>query len=80
MNLNRNKRSIALISRIGSGREAFYDLVKTADVVVENHCPGVTTRLGIDYDTLSEIKPGLIYASISGLGRRAPGPIGQDLI
>jgi len=72
MNLNRNKRSIALDLKNQYGREAFYELVKTADVVVENYRPGVTARLGIDYETLSEIKPGLIYASISGFGQTGP--------
>jgi crotonobetainyl-CoA:carnitine CoA-transferase CaiB-like acyl-CoA transferase len=72
MNLNRNKRSIALDLKSPSGREVFYELVKTADVVVENYRPGVTMRLGIGYDTLKKIKPELIYASISGFGQTGP--------
>jgi crotonobetainyl-CoA:carnitine CoA-transferase CaiB-like acyl-CoA transferase len=72
MNLNRNKRSIALDLKNPSGREVLYKLVKTADVVVENYRPGVTARLGIGYETLKEIKPDLIYASISGFGQTGP--------
>ncbi len=47
-------------------------LVKTADVLVENARPGVAKRLGMDYDTLSEVNPRLIYASISGFGQTGP--------
>lgn len=72
MNLNRNKRSVALDLKTPSGREVFYKLVKTADVVVENYRPGVTARLGINYERLKEIKPDLIYASISGFGQTGP--------
>ena len=67
--LNRNKRSIALNLKTDSGRKVFYELVKTADILVENGRPGVMTRLKADYDTLSKINPRLIYASISGFGQ-----------
>lgn len=70
--LNRNKRSIVLDLRSADGRADFLRLIETADVLVENYRPGVTTRLGIDYDTLRELNPGLIYASISGFGQTGP--------
>jgi formyl-CoA transferase len=72
LNMNRNKRSVVLDLKTLSGRTAFYELVKTADVMVENYRPGVVKRLGIDYDTLRAINPGLIYASISGFGQTGP--------
>jgi crotonobetainyl-CoA:carnitine CoA-transferase CaiB-like acyl-CoA transferase len=71
-NLNRNKRSFALNLKSKSAREVFYDLVMTSDVLLENYRPGVTKRLGIDYETLSKFNPGLIYASISGFGQTGP--------
>lgn len=71
-NLNRNKRSFALNLKISAGREVFYRLVKTADILIENYRPGVTRRLGIDYPTLRAINPRLIYASISGFGQTGP--------
>jgi crotonobetainyl-CoA:carnitine CoA-transferase CaiB-like acyl-CoA transferase len=70
--LNRNKRSITLDLKDEADREVLYALVKTADIVVENARPGVSKRLGIDYDTLAAINPRLIYASISGFGQTGP--------
>jgi crotonobetainyl-CoA:carnitine CoA-transferase CaiB-like acyl-CoA transferase len=72
INMNRNKRSIVLNLKNEAGRQAFYDLAKTADVLIENYRPGVTARLGIDYPTLKAINPRLIYASISGFGQTGP--------
>ncbi len=71
-NLNRNKRSVALDLKQPAAREVFYRLARTADIVVENFRPGVTKRLGIDYATLRELNPGIIYASISGFGQTGP--------
>ena len=70
--LNRNKRSIVLDLKTPADREVFYALVKTADVLVENARPGVADRLGMGYDTLHEINPRLVYASISGFGQTGP--------
>src|SRR5690554_4332954 len=70
--LNRNKRSVCLDLKSEEDLQNFYALVETADVVIENFRPGVTKRLSIDYDTLREISPGLIYASISGFGQTGP--------
>jgi crotonobetainyl-CoA:carnitine CoA-transferase CaiB-like acyl-CoA transferase len=72
INMNRNKRSIVLNLKTEAGRQVFYQLVKTADVLVENYRPGAAARLGIDYATLKAINPRLIYASISGFGQTGP--------
>lgn len=80
--VNRNKESVAVNLKEEEGRRLFYRLVRDADVVVENFRPGVTARLGVDYETLREINPGLIYASISGFGQTGPyaSRAGYDLI
>jgi crotonobetainyl-CoA:carnitine CoA-transferase CaiB-like acyl-CoA transferase len=70
--MNRNKRSIVLNFKEPAGVEAMKRLVKDADVVIENYRSGVMDRLGLGYETLSEINPGLIYCSISGFGRTGP--------
>lgn len=70
--LNRNKRSIEIDLKSEAGLEAFHELVKTADVLVENNRPGVAARLKIDYATIREINPRLVYASISGFGQTGP--------
>lgn len=70
--LNRNKRSVEIDLKSPAGLEAFYALVKEADVLVENNRPGVVARLKIDYATLREINPRLVYASISGFGQTGP--------
>jgi len=72
INMNRNKRSMAINLKTEAGRRVFYRLVETADIIVENYRPGATKRLGIDYDTLQKINPRLIYASISGFGQTGP--------
>jgi formyl-CoA transferase len=80
--VNRNKRSVTINLKHPEGRELFYRLVATADVVVENFRPGTTAKLGVDYPRLREINPRLIYASISGFGQTGPyaGRPGLDLI
>jgi crotonobetainyl-CoA:carnitine CoA-transferase CaiB-like acyl-CoA transferase len=70
--LNRNKRSIEVDLKNGAGRDVFYELVRSADILVENYRPGVAARLKIDYPTLKAINPRLIYASISGFGQTGP--------
>lgn len=70
--LNRNKRSMALDLKTDSGRQVLHELVKTADVLIENGRPGVAERLGYGYATLKPINPRLIYASISGFGQSGP--------
>ncbi|MES2187047.1 MAG: CoA transferase [Pseudomonadota bacterium] len=70
--LNRNKRSVEIDLKNPAGLEAFYELVRQADVVVENNRPGVAARLKIDYPTLQALNPRLVYASISGFGQTGP--------
>jgi len=80
--VNRNKRGLSVDLKDERGREVFYRLVKTADVLVQNYRPGVMKRLGADYETLKAINPGLIYCSISGFGEGSPYAdlAGMDLI
>ena len=79
--VNRGKRSVSLDLTDEMCREAFYELVGTADVVFETFRPGVTERLGIDYETLTEHNADLIYVSLSGFGQAGPDAdrAGHDL-
>ncbi|EPL9569055.1 CaiB/BaiF CoA transferase family protein [Providencia rettgeri] len=70
--INRGKRSIELDLKAEEDRAILFQLVKESDVVVENFRPGVTKRLGIDFDSLKQHNPALIYASISGFGQNSP--------
>lgn len=72
LNMNRNKRSVAVNLKSEAGREVFYKLVESADILVENYRPGVMRKLKCDYETLSKINPRLVYASISGFGQTGP--------
>ena len=72
VNMNRNKRSIAVDLRTDQGKEIIRRLVKTADVLVENFRPGVMEQMGLGYEDLKKINPGLIYAAISGFGKTGP--------
>lgn len=72
MNLNRNKKGVSLNLKSPKGKQIFKDLVKKADVVLENYRPGTMTKLGLGYDVLSEINPGIIYAAVSGFGQYGP--------
>jgi crotonobetainyl-CoA:carnitine CoA-transferase CaiB-like acyl-CoA transferase len=70
--INRGKRSVALDLQRERGRELLRELVSRADVLIENFRPGVTERLGIDYDSVAERNRSLIYASITGFGSSGP--------
>ena len=72
LNLHRNKRSLTLNLKEKEGREIFLGLAENADVVVENFCPDVKERLGIDYEALRAVNPRIILASISGFGQSGP--------
>ncbi len=72
LSVNRNKRSLALDLKSDEGRSIFEKLTARADILVENNRPGVMSRLGLGYDSLSRINPRLIYASISGFGQTGP--------
>lgn len=71
-NLHRNKRSISLNLKKPEGRRVLLQLIKRADVLVENFRPDVKHRLGIDYDSVAAIRPEIVYASISGFGQTGP--------
>mgnify|MGYP000415700669 CR=1 FL=1 len=69
---NRGKQSVTVDITTEEGQQVIRELASQADVLVENYRPGVTKRLGIDYDSLSVLRPELIYASISGFGQTGP--------
>jgi len=71
-NLHRNKRAITLNLKNEEGREILMRLAEQADVVVENMRPGVTKRLGVDYEAVSKRNPRIVYGSISGFGQYGP--------
>lgn len=79
--LRRNKRSIVLNLRDDEAREVFYKLAEAADVVLEGFRPGVVKRLAVDYETLRERNPRLIYCSLSGYGQAGPYAdlVGHDI-
>ncbi|MCK5671422.1 CoA transferase, partial [Candidatus Bathyarchaeota archaeon] len=72
VNLNRGKKSITLNLKTEEGKEVFRGLVRECDILLENFRPGTMDRLGLGYDELSKINPGLIYAAISGFGQTGP--------
>ncbi len=71
-NIHRNKRSLSLNLKEAEGLEIFKKLVADADVVVENYRPDVKVRLGVSYESLKSVNPGIIVASISGFGQDGP--------
>jgi len=79
--LRRNKRSMVLNLRDEEARGVFYRLAETADVVLEGFRPGVVKRLGVDFETLREKNPRLIYCSLSGYGQTGPyaNVVGHDI-
>ncbi|MFT3660736.1 MAG: CoA transferase [Gordonia sp. (in: high G+C Gram-positive bacteria)] len=78
----RGKKSVELDLKSAAGRDVFYRLARNSDAVVENLSDGVVDRLGVDYETLREINPALIYCSLNGLGRPSafPGTKAMDVI
>ena len=77
----RNCKTMGLDLKAEEGRGIFYDLARTADVVVEGFRPGVMKRLGLDYDTIKEINPRIVYASLTGYGQDGPyrDVVGHDI-
>jgi len=71
-NWNANKRSVSINLKAPEGKDIFLKLIKGFDVFIENYGPGVVEKLGLDYATLREIHPGLIYARIKGFGTSGP--------
>ncbi|MGQ9571776.1 MAG: CaiB/BaiF CoA transferase family protein [Dehalococcoidia bacterium] len=72
MGWNRGKRSIAIDLRQPDGQRLLQEMARQADVVVENFRPGVSQRLGADYETLARVNPRLVYCSIAGYGESGP--------
>jgi formyl-CoA transferase len=68
INLNRNKKGVTLNLKNKKGKEIFLNLVKKADVVVENYRPGTMEKLGLGYEELKKENEGLVYAAVSGFG------------
>jgi crotonobetainyl-CoA:carnitine CoA-transferase CaiB-like acyl-CoA transferase len=69
LQLNRGKQSMVLNLRDEADLETLLNLARTADVLIESYRPGVTARLGIDYDAIQALNPGIIYCSLSGFGQ-----------
>lgn len=72
MNLNRNKKGLSLNLKSEKGKEVFKELVKKADIVIENYRPGTMEKLGLGYDVLKEVNPRIVYAAVSGFGHYGP--------
>jgi crotonobetainyl-CoA:carnitine CoA-transferase CaiB-like acyl-CoA transferase len=70
--LNRNKKSVALDMKNARGKEILDRLAARADIVVENFRPGVVAKLGMDYEAVRRLNPGVVYASMSGFGQTGP--------
>ena len=70
--VNHNKKCITLNLKAPEGKDLLKELIRDADVLVENFRPGVMDRLGLGYSVLKEINPRLVYASISGYGTYGP--------
>jgi len=80
--INRNKKSITLDLKDEDAKQALYSIVKKTDVILENFRPGVAHRLGVDYEALKELKPDIVYCSISSFGQTGPYCLfpGYDMI
>jgi crotonobetainyl-CoA:carnitine CoA-transferase CaiB-like acyl-CoA transferase len=72
LTLNRNKQSVCIDLKQARGLEVFYDLVKRADVVIDNFSVGVTKRLRIDQESLAKVNPRIVTCSITGFGETGP--------
>lgn len=72
MNLNRNKKSVVVNLKTEEGRAIFKELVKNFDILLENFRPGTMEKLGLGYEDLKKIHPGLIYGAVSGFGQYGP--------
>ncbi|MGC3987305.1 MAG: CaiB/BaiF CoA-transferase family protein [Pseudorhodoferax sp.] len=82
LNRARNKKSITLDLKSEQGRNIFLELAKECDVVIENASEGATKRLGVDYDSVRQVNPRIVYASIKAFGEPSPYPNlkGMDII
>ena len=81
LGVNRNKRSVVLDLRLPEDRDLAYELVRRADVVVENFKPGSLAKFGLDYESAISLNPSLVYASITGFGAGKGASVpGYDLM
>jgi crotonobetainyl-CoA:carnitine CoA-transferase CaiB-like acyl-CoA transferase len=78
--VNRNKEHMSLNLKTQEGKEIFFRLIKEADVFMEGFRPGVVNKLGIDYESVSKINPGIIYCSITATGRPGRTGTGSDMM
>ncbi len=72
LSINRNKRGVAIDMKDERGREIVLELARRCDVLIENFRPGVTARLGLDYESVREVNPEVVYCSISAFGQTGP--------
>ncbi len=72
LSLNRNKRSIAINLKSAEGKEIFFSLVKSADVVMEQYRPGIMDKIGIGYEQAKKVNQKIIYVSVTGYGQTGP--------
>lgn len=72
MNLNRNKRGMTLNLKSEKGKDILRRLVSQSDILIENYRPGVMEKLGLGYEDLKKVNPGLIYGCVSGFGHYGP--------
>lgn len=72
INVNRNKKGITLNMKSPEGKKIFTEMLKKADIVVENFRPGVMERLGFGYEDIKKINPAIIYGAVSGYGHTGP--------
>lgn len=72
LNMNRNKRSVALNLKSEAGKQLLLRMARDADILIENYRPGALKRLGLGYDVLKAVNPRLVYTSISGFGQTGP--------
>jgi crotonobetainyl-CoA:carnitine CoA-transferase CaiB-like acyl-CoA transferase len=70
--INRNKEHMSLNLKTEKGREVFYRLIEKADVLLEGFRPGVVDRLGVDYESVRQANPKIVYCSITGYGQNGP--------
>ncbi len=79
--VNRNKEHMTLNLKTAEGKQIFFQLAKRADVVLEGFRPGVVNRLGVDYKSVRQINPRIVYCSISGFGQTGPyrDRVGHDV-
>ena len=72
MNFNRGKLGCTLDLKAPEGKEVFKQMVRRADIVIENYRPGTMEKLGLGYDVLREINPKIVYGAVSGFGHTGP--------